>query len=330
MTQGEGTGDGLSPEADFLAARRAARPAPETLVWIGATLGGTAVATRRLTGGISAGMDVVEIERDGIREPVVLRRYVNDAWLAVEPDLARREAGLLEHLEVHGVAAPRLLAVDGDGSASGAVCLVMSHVPGRTVHEPVDRQAWLEGLVTTLLDIHRVPIPHHLSLRDHDGRLDDDVELTRPVRYGHPVDEELWRSVAAMWPTVTRRPASLVHADYHPGNVLWDGERVSAVVDWTIATFGQATADVCYLRLDISLVHGLEVGDEVVATYRRITGGEVEDRPFWDFMAAVRAHGFVDTWWESYVEFGMADLTLELVERRFADFTERALAELET
>ncbi len=320
----------LSPNAASLAARRAERPTAATLAWVGSTLGGRVVSSRRLTGGISAGMDVVEIERDGTRELVVLRRYVNDVWLSVEPDLALREAGLLEHLEAHGVAAPRLLAVDGDGSASGAVCLVMTHVPGRTVHEPVDRHVWLDGLLTTLLAIHRVPVPHHLGLRDHDGEMDRDVGLARPVRYGHPVDEELWAVVADAWPTVTRRPVTLVHADYHPGNVLWVDDRVSAVVDWTIASIGQAIADVCYLRLDLSLVHGLEVGDDVVATYRRITGEDVPDRPFWDLMAAVRAHGFVDSWWSSYVEFGQEELTLDVVEQRFAAFTDRCRRELAT
>jgi len=320
----------LSPDAESLVARRAERPAEATLAWVASTLGGRVVSTRRLTGGISAGMDVVELERDGTRELVVLRRYVNDVWLVVEPDLAVREAGLLEHLEAHGVAAPRLLAVDGDGSASGAVCLVMTHVPGRTVHEPTDPQAWLEGLITTLLEIHAVPVPHHLGLRDHDGQMDIDIGLARPVRFGHPVDEELWAVIATTWPTVTRRPIALGHADFHPGNVLWADDRVSAVVDWTVACFGQAAADVSYLRLDVTLVHGPDVGDEVLTAYRRLTGEDVPDRPFWDLMAAVRAHGFVDSWWRSYVEFGMADLALAQCEERFAAFTARCLGELAT
>jgi aminoglycoside phosphotransferase (APT) family kinase protein len=318
----------LSPDAADLAGRRAERPTDETLAWVGRTLGGRVVSSRRLTGGISAGMDVVEMERGSERELVVLRRFVNDVWLSVDPDLAAREARVLEHLEVHGVAAPRLLAVDGDGAGSGAVCLVMSHVPGRTEHRPADWSAWLDGLVTTLLEIHRVPVTPDLGLRDHDALVDADVHVTRPVRYGHPVDEELWAVVAATWPSVTRRPATLVHADFHPGNVLWDAGQVSAVVDWTIACVGQAMADLSYLRLDVSLAIGLDVGDEVSAAYRRITGEDIEDRPFWDFMAAVRAHGFVDTWWGSYVDFGLTELTLDVAEQRFADFTARARSEL--
>ena len=319
---------GLSPDPESLAARRAERPTDETLAWVGSTLGGAVVATRRLTGGISAGMDVVEIERGGDRELVVLRRYVNDVWLSVDPDLAWREARVLEHLGTHGVPAPRLLAVDGDGSGAGAVCLVMTHVAGRTEHQPTDRQAWLDGLVATVLAIHRVPVTPELGLRDHDAQLDVDIGLPRPVRHGHQVDEDLWTVVAANWPTVTRRPITLVHADYHPGNVLWDDGRVSAVVDWTIATTGQATADLCYLRLDVSLALGLDVGDEVSESYRRLAGEELEDRPFWDFLAAVRAHGFVDSWWGSYVEFGLTDLPLAVVEERYETFLARARSEL--
>jgi aminoglycoside phosphotransferase (APT) family kinase protein len=317
----------LSEPADVLAARRAERPTEATLAWVGSALGARVVSSRRLPGGISAGMDVVELERGDAAELVVLRRYVNQAWLAADPDLAVREAGLLEHLEARGIPVPRLLAVDGDGSESGAACLVMSHVPGRPVHEPVDPEAWLDELVTTVLAIHEVPVPEHLGLPDHDDQVDADVHVSGPVRHGHRVDEELWSTVAAAWPSVTRRPVALTHDDYHPGNVLWDEDRIAAVVDWTIASVGQARADLCYLRLDVTLCRGPELGDEVLAAHRRATGYDVEDRPFWDLMAAVRAHGFEDSWWESYVAFGV-DVTLDVVRQRLVDFTEQAHREL--
>ena len=83
----------------------------------------------------------------------MLRTFVDAGWLAAEPDLAAREAALLEVLEREGVAAPRLVAVDPEGAASGSVCLVMTLEPGQPVNDPADRRPWIAGLVDAL---HRV------------------------------------------------------------------------------------------------------------------------------------------------------------------------------
>lgn len=40
------------------------------------------------------------------------------------------------------------------------------------------------------------------------------------------------------------RRASLIHLDYHPLNVLTDGRRITAVLDWTNARFGDPRADI--------------------------------------------------------------------------------------
>jgi aminoglycoside phosphotransferase (APT) family kinase protein len=301
---------------------RRERPSAEVRAWVGAALGGEVVATRRLKGGISAATRIVVVERsDGTTTKAVLRRFVNEGWLAAEPELATREAVVLEALEAHGVAAPRLLAVDGDGRASGSVCLLQTLEPGRPLHHV--RPGYADELVAALLRVHEVPtIP---GLRDQVARLDHDIHQARPRRFGFDVDARVWAEVARLWPTVERRPSTLVHDDYHPGNVLWHRGHLSSIVDWTTAAVGQPAADVCYLGLDVSLVLGLEHGDEVHAAHERLTGAPVPDRRFWDLFAAARAVGVVDQWWGSYVEFGRTDLTLATVEARLDAFVERAL-----
>ena len=81
-------------------------------------------------------------------------------------------------------------------------------------------------------------------------------------------------------------------------------------------------------RLDVSLVRGLDAGDEVLAVYEAITAEPVPDRPFWDLLAATRCVGIADAWHASWVDFGITDLSLALVEERLAAFVARALSEL--
>jgi aminoglycoside phosphotransferase (APT) family kinase protein len=304
------------------------RPNAQARRWVGQQLGGEVVATRRLKGGISTSTRAVTVERpDGTRRHAVLRTFVRDGWLRAEPDLAAREAALLEVLEQAGVPAPRLLGVDADGTESGSVCLIMTLERGRPVHAPADRSRWIRGLVDAMVRVHDVSPPAIPNLRDQRARLDLHVREATPQRYGMQVDAALWALVAQHWPMVTQRRATLLHDDYHPGNVLWSRGRLTSVVDWTGAGFGEPASDACYLRQDVALVCGSDAGDEVIAAYEAAVGAPVPDRPFWELLAATRAKGAEEWWWGSYVDFGVA-VTLPEVERRLERLIARATADL--
>ena len=42
-------------------------------------------------------------------------------------------------------------------------------------------------------------------------------------------------------------PATIVHGDYRLGNVMFTGDRLSAIFDWELATIGDPLADIGYL-----------------------------------------------------------------------------------
>ncbi len=304
------------------------RPTARARRWVGSVLGGEVVATRRLKGGLSTNTRAVTVARpDGTTRKAVLRTFVDLDWITAEPDLAAREAALLEVLERAGVPAPRLLGLDADGEASGSTSLLMTLEPGRPVNDPTDRRPWIAGLVEALGQVHAVAPPPIPNLRDQAGRIDLHGSEARPRRYGMLVDEELWARVVQHWPRVARPAPTLLHDDYHPGNVLWSRGRLTSIVDWTGAGFGQPASDVCYLRQDVSLVSGLEAGDEVLAAYEAANGGPVPDRPFWDLLAATRAKGAEDWWWGSYVDFDLP-VTLVQVRTRLDQLIARAIADL--
>jgi aminoglycoside phosphotransferase (APT) family kinase protein len=295
---------------------------PEDRAWAGRALGGRVVSARRLKGGISAQTLLVVAERpDGSRDRAVLRR-LSDDWIAAEPDIVTREAALLDELERRAVPAPKHVAHDPCGP------LLMTFEPGRVVHLPKDSVTFTRRLVDALVHIHAGGPPSSPGHRDQEARLDAHLQEDSPRRNGVDVDPVLWSHVRRLWPSIERRPPTLIHDDYHPGNVLWHRGRISAIVDWTVPGIGQAAADACYLRLDVSLVRGLEAGDAVLATYEAALGEPVPDRPFWELLSATRAVGIADAWYDSWVAFGVPGITLALVEERLDAFVARALAEI--
>ena len=50
--------------------------------------------------------------------------------------------------------------------------------------------------------------------------------------------------------------SALLHGDYWPGNVLWNGRRLVGVVDWEEACIGDPIADVAIARLDMLWAFG--------------------------------------------------------------------------
>src|SRR5207302_6803711 len=93
----------------------------------------------------------------GVRRKLILRRYVDRAWIAREPDLAAREAKTLRLLEKNacGFRTPRLVAVDPHGRETSAPAVLMSHLGGKEEWKPpsIERFAAVAPL------IHEVHVP---------------------------------------------------------------------------------------------------------------------------------------------------------------------------
>jgi aminoglycoside phosphotransferase (APT) family kinase protein len=83
----------------------------------------------------------------------------------------------------------------------------------------------------------------------------------------------------------------VLHGDFWPGNVLWHGGRVSAVIDWEDAAVGDALSDVGNARLELLFFMGRRAMDAFTREYGALTGAILAGLPYWDLRAAVRKAG---------------------------------------
>lgn len=195
---------------------------------------------------------------------LVLRRV--DA----EPVQAQLEAVLHEGARRVGIPAPRVLLVETDTGLLGAPFVVMGLVPGRPFlggvapmtfardvpkllrSWPAKLQSVVELLVASdgaaVLDEARragVPESSVLSTRllDHaTAVLSDEPGLT---------DVLAWLRDSA--PSAPARP-SIVHGDLWPANVLFSGERLTGLIDWTMGGVGDPALDVGFARVGLALM----------------------------------------------------------------------------
>jgi aminoglycoside phosphotransferase (APT) family kinase protein len=238
---------------------------------------GRVVGHQPLHGGSSSAVEAVEIEAGGERHQLVLRVFTNEGWLKSEPQLAAREAAALRAAQEGAVPAPKLIAFDADGSAAGRPAVLMSRLPGRVTLNPPVPSAWVERLANTLAAVHGI-----------EGESVSEgyrpwFDLEQP-QYIPP-----WTQHAQAWRHLFERvkagpPPSrtgFIHRDYHPGNVLWEADEVSGVVDWVNACIGPREDDVAHCRVNLAIIGGQALADAFEQRYCELTGAPLTD-PYWD------------------------------------------------
>lgn len=178
--------------------------------------------------------------------------YALRVFRSEQDQLARREARVMRWALERGVQVPR---VEAEGMWRDRPVLLLSWCPGRPVaHELAARpwRAWPLGVLfgRTQAAIHRVAAP--AELRENEEAW---------IGWAGPDDEGLTACLLRTSPRGDR----LLHLDYHPLNVMTDGERITGVLDWTNARAGDPRADhartLTILRLDVGSpgVHVLAV-----------------------------------------------------------------------
>jgi aminoglycoside phosphotransferase (APT) family kinase protein len=72
--------------------------------------------------------------------------------------------------------------------------------------------------------------------------------------------------------------------------VLWQGERLAAVIDWEDAATGDPLADLANSKLEILWKWGAEAAEEFTRSYIAHRPLDLTDLPLWELYAALR-HG---------------------------------------
>ena len=258
----------------------------DSLDWVRAKTGRRVTETSRLFGGLTSEVDAVTLD-DG--ESLVLRRYVT--WGRGAADCVQHEAATLARLAGTGVLAPRIVAAEPLGDVP---MLLMTRLPGGVWLTPSDVDAWLGQMARTLVEIHAVPFDDAAPRRS----IADPLTIQVPHWTSRP---ELWKRAKAV---VARTPDSFapvfVHSDYQHFNMLWSGERMTGVVDWTSAGPGHPDQDVAHCRLNLTILFSIDVAERFRALYEAESGRHVD--PLWDLRGLMS----YDQGWKQFIPIQVA------------------------
>lgn len=235
--------------------------------------------------GIAAAVHAVDVAGpDGELRRLVLKLYVRDD--PSEPDQAAREARILQRVAGHEVPVPQLVALDREGGSCGSPALLMTRLEGHVILRPRSVGAWLRQLAALLATIHAMPIEPTALDRYRTYPLGPDPHPPRGS-----VNASAWReAIARVAGPPPEERACFIHRDFHPGNVLWEGSRPSAVVDWAQGCWGPPAADIGHCRWNLWYLHGREAADAFLAECGRRAPHDPPYDRYWDLAAALGGH----------------------------------------
>lgn len=261
---------------------------PADLVdWVGATAGGTITSVRRVPGGASREAWFVDVETAAGVEPLFLR-YSRQPTppdsifhpLQVEGEIFRALAGT-------EVTVPRVLAVHDRHEA-----ILAERVPGDTwfyrITDPDEQVRVAQDFIRNLAALHRLD-PRSLDLpslgpvrspREH--ALAGIARMRERATGPHGIDPLVRISLDWLEQHVPDHdgPSVLVQGDTGPGNFMYADGRVTAVVDWELAHFGDPMIDIAWLSLRTVQDTFTHFPDRI-AEYEQLSGIEVDPARVW-------------------------------------------------
>lgn len=265
-------------------------------------------AARKLSGGAIQQNWALDVETEGVVQPVVLRTD-SAAVLAVSLPRAA-EYALLRAAWDAGVTVPEPLLLCDDAAVTGAPFFLMRRVAGTALGPRVVKDATLGGgrerlaeqLGRELARIHRIVPPREdlgflgeppadagrAAIATLRGRLDA-AGTPRPVLE--------WGLRAAERRAPAPVPPVLVHNDFRTGNLMLDASGVTGVLDWEFCAWGDGHADLgwlcarCWRFGNLAQeAGGLGPREALYAGYEAESGMPVDDARvrWWELMAHLR------------------------------------------
>lgn len=264
-----------------------ARPPDAALDWAARAAGGGArvVGVRALTRSRWHANHVLRLQPvGGISYELVLRRWARPGWDVEDEDFnARREASVLELLAPTDVPAPRLVAVDAYASHADVPAVLMTKLDGRPPGRGLGGARVASQLALALAGIHAIGAPPNAAPAYRPWR-DPRSATPLPWMGDDPAWVALYELAALPRPDVA---TGFIHRDYHHGNTLWEGDRLTGVVDWTTGSWGPYGIDVGHARWNLALAYGLAAAELFLEEYQRLSPREYVHAAYWDAVQLV-------------------------------------------
>lgn len=240
--------------------------------------GETLETAERMQGGVSADVYRLQLEADGEPARDLVLRIHGQTHGGHE---ANTEFELLKFAHVAGLPVQTPILVDASCTHLPAPYLIAGYVDGTTEIAEDNLDERLGVMARVMVALHSASTDALPGLPARTDPIPDLIRFLPPTEDDqafHPALEALKSAPYAGAPVP-------LHGDFWPGNLVWQGSKLAAILDWEDAAIGDPLSDVACTCLEL----------------RYLFGGGVMER----FADAYGAHAPIDrsrlTLWLAYV-----------------------------
>jgi aminoglycoside phosphotransferase (APT) family kinase protein len=215
----------------------------------------------------------------------------------IDDRMVTTNAQALRVAQTHDLAAPRLIAADLDGRASGTVATLETVLSGSTDLPRTVSVARLREAGAAIARAHAVIVDAQpcLPYRPRPCAVDDRAAERRRGRMPTtPLLREADQRVRSHG--VPAAGSVFLHGDVWGGNMLWDGDRCVALIDWKTAGVGDPGVDLGSLRMQMAIQFGEDAPPHVLEGWQRQAGRAATAVPYWDAVPALNTPTVMDGW----------------------------------
>ena len=213
---------------------------------------------------------------------------------------AMKEYTVMGRLGDAGYPVPEVHEAETDVNVLGLPFMVMDWIEGHSMMDdflgtPIEElRPHLEAFTKLFVDLHRVDpaqvFPESPRYEDTPSYLEMALERTaRDLEERGPP----WLRPVLSWLDEYRHGVSpgrfsVLHGDFHPGNVMASPDGSHAVIDWGASSLGDFRGDLMWTVLLASAFWGRPFGETILDAYQRTAGEEVRDAGFFEVAAIYR------------------------------------------
>ena len=213
---------------------------------------------------------------------------------------AEKEFTVLGRLGETRYPVPEVHEVETDADALGVPFMIMDWIEGHSLMDdflgtPIEELGpHLEAFTKLFVDLHRIDpaqvFPESPRFEDTSCYLE--MALERTAR-GLDETGPPWLRPVLDWLDEHRHGVSpgrfsVLHGDFHPGNIMVRPDGSYAVIDWGASSLGDPREDLMWTVLLASAFWGRPFGETVLGAYQRAAGEEVRDAGFFEVAAIYR------------------------------------------
>lgn len=274
----------------------AALPSEQVLRWVAGVVGGMRVlsvenpsrSTHRPSGTFRLRVEGTSTGATDLILKFPVARWITDGMVITN-------ARALRLAETHGLAAPRLIAADLDGRASGTVATLETFLSGSSDFPPMVSAARLREAGAAIARVNAVVLAPQADLPPLCAADDRAADRRRGRTPTTPLSQQADEQVRSHG--VPAAASVFLHGDVWGGNMLWEGDRCVALIDWKGAGVGDPGIDLGNLRMQMALQYGQDAPAHVLEGWQRQAGRAAIAVPYWDAVAALNTPTVIHGEW---------------------------------